>query len=272
MSDRKKEFRQGASCKLHHTNLSFQEDLQPSFGPSRSPHPNRLCPPRHTGSCFESPNADDSYTYLRDCSKPEDFSHHNSILPPRRIRSFFRKKNQDDSHNSLRACDEESVIDDDAPGPRIAIVIPNAVKDNDQRHSHTQVQDDIHFPLPIRTEHRRKDYRISQNDERENVPRPPSCSASSNPSCPSQNSFYDSSNDQIVLLTEIHRLHERIDLLESKLQGNVRTTAYCRCSCHRSIRPMTPSPDNFWQRNEPELFPDPRNDWDESGEPGCFSA
>ncbi|TGO08976.1 hypothetical protein BTUL_0184g00230 [Botrytis tulipae] len=272
MSARKKESCQGASCELHHTNLSLQEDLQPSFGSSKSPHPSQLCAPRHIDSCFELPNADDSYTYLKDCSEPEDSSHPNNICPPRRGRYLLRKKNQDGLYNSLKACDEESVIDGDAPGTRVAIVIPNAVRDNDERHSYTQVQDDVHFPLPIRTEHRRKDYRISQNDEREDVPQPPSCPASSNPSCPPQNPFYDSSNDQTDLLTEIHRLHERIDLLESNLQGHVETTAYCRCSCHRSIRPMTPSPGDFWHGNEPQLFPDPRNDWDESGEPGCFPA
>lgn len=270
MSARKKEFRQGASCELYHTNLSSQEDLQPSFGPFGSSHPSQPCPPRHVGSCFESPNADDSSTYLRDYSKPKDSLHPNNVCPPRRIRSFIRKKNQDGLYNSLRACDEESVIDDDAPGTRITIVIPSAVRGNDERYSHNQVQDDDHFPLPIRTDQRRKDYRISQNCEGDNLPQPPACS-SSDPDCPPQNSFYNNSNDQIDLLTEIHRLHGRIDSLESNLQGHVETTAYCRCSCHRSTRPMTPPLDNFWHKNEPQLFPDPRNDWDESGEPG-FSA
>ncbi|TGO31861.1 hypothetical protein BHYA_0394g00040 [Botrytis hyacinthi] len=271
MPARKKNSRQGASCELNHTNLSFQEDLQPSFGPSRSPHPSQHCLPRNIGSCFESPNVDDSYTYLRDCPKPEDSSYPNNICPPRYVRSFIRKKNQDGLCNYLKACDEESVIDDDAPGTRITTVIPNTVRDNDERHSHNQVQDDVHFTLPIRTNQRRKDYRISQNDEEENLPQPPSCSSSSNHDCPPQNSFYNSFNDQIDLLTEIHRLHERVDLLESNIQGHVKTTAYCRCSCHRSTRPMTPSPDNFWHQNEPQPFPDPRNDLDESGEPG-FSA
>ncbi|KAF7910262.1 hypothetical protein EAE99_011309 [Botrytis elliptica] len=269
MSARRKEFHQGASCELYHTNLSFQEDLQPSFGPSRSPNPSQPCPPRHIGSCFESPNPDDSCTYPRDCSEPEDYSHPNNICPPRRIRSCIRKKNQDGLYNYLGACDEESAIDDDAPGTRIPIIIPNTARDmNDKRHSHNQVQDDVYFPLPIRADQRRKNHRISQNDEGENIPLPPSCSSSNNPDCPPQNPFYNSSNDQIDLLTEIHRLHERIDLLESNIPGHVETTAYCRCSCHRSTRPMTPPPDNYWHENEPQLFPDPRNDWDESGEPG----
>ncbi|TGO44085.1 hypothetical protein BCON_0612g00020 [Botryotinia convoluta] len=264
MSARKKSFRQGASCELYHTNLSFQEDLQPSFGSSRSPHPSQPCPPQRIGSCFGLPNLDGSYTYFRDCSKPEGSSHLSNIC-----RSCIRKKNQDGLYNYLGACDEESGIDDDAPRTRIPIVIPNAVRDvNDERHSHNQIQDDVHFLLPIRTDQRRKDHRISQNDEGDNVPPPPSCSSSKNPDCPPQNSFYNSFNDQIDLLAEIRRLHERIDLLENNIPGHAETTAYCRCSCHRSTRPMTPPPDNSWHENTPQLFRDPRNDWDESGEPG----
>ncbi|TGO27197.1 hypothetical protein BPAE_0046g00600 [Botrytis paeoniae] len=269
MSAGKKAFHQDASCELYHTTFSFQEDLQPSFGPSRSPHPSQPCPPRRVRSCFGLPNLNGSYTYSRDYSEPGDSLPPNNICPPRRIQSYIRKKNQDDLYNYLGACDEKSVIDDDALGTLIPIVIPNVVRDmNDERHSHNQIQeDDIHFPLPIRTDQRRKDHRISQNEEGENVSPPPSCSSFNNPDCPPQNSFYNSSNDQIDLLTEIHRLHERIDLLENNIPGHVETTAYCRCSCHRSTRPMTPPPDDSWHENESQLFPDPRNDWDESGEP-----
>ncbi|KAF5871595.1 uncharacterized protein Bfra_008115 [Botrytis fragariae] len=247
MPARKKTFRQGASCEPYHTTLSFQEDLQPSFGPSRSPHPSQPCPPRRVGSCFGLQNPDGACTCFRDCSEPGDFSHPNNICPPRHIQSCIRKKHQDDLYNFLGACDEESVADDDAPGTRIPIFKMMSI-------SHCQ------------------SVRISVgkiiNDKGENVLPPPSCSLSRPPDCPPQDSFYNSFSDQIDLLTEIHRLHERIDSLENNIPGHVKTTAYCRCSCHRSTRPKTPPPDNYWHENESQLFPDPRNDWDESGEPG----
>ncbi|KAF7883172.1 uncharacterized protein EAF01_011681 [Botrytis porri] len=265
MSARKKEPRQGTSCELYHTNLSFQEDLQPSVGPSGSPYPSQPCPLRRIRSCFGLPNPDGSYTYSRDYSVPEGSPHPNNIC-----RSCIQKKSQDGLYNYLRACEKKSGIDDDdAPRTRIPKVNPDAFRDmNDERHSQNQIQDDVHFPLRIRSDQRRKNHRISQNNERENVPPQPSCSSSNNPDCPPMNPFYNSFDDQINRSTEIHRLHERIDLLENNILGNVDTTAYCLCSCHNSTRPMTPPPENSWQRNEPRLFPDPRDDWDESAEPG----
>ncbi|KAF7943946.1 hypothetical protein EAE96_010360 [Botrytis aclada] len=103
MSAEKKDFRQRASCELHHMNLSFQEDLQPSFDPSRSPHPSQPCPPRRLGPHFAVPNPDGSYTYFRDCSEPEGSSHPETICPPRHIRFGIWKTNQDGFYDYLGA-------------------------------------------------------------------------------------------------------------------------------------------------------------------------
>ncbi|TEY37400.1 hypothetical protein BOTCAL_0521g00050 [Botryotinia calthae] len=269
MSVRKRAFRQGAPYELNHTNSSLRGDLQPCCGPSRLSHPSQVCLPQLIGSCFELPNPGGSYTYFRDCSEPEVSSHPGNIYAARSIRSCIRKKNQNGLYNHHKACDEESVIDDDTPRTHIPMAIPNGARDEiDERLSQNQIQDDVHFLLPICTDQCRKDHHIIQNDEGGNVPPSPSCSSSNNPNYLPPNVFNNSSNDETDLVTEIHRLHERIDLLENNILGHVEMTAYCRCSCYRSSQSMTLPPDNSWHESEPQLFPDPRNDWDESGEPG----
>ncbi|KAK6591926.1 hypothetical protein H4I95_11999 [Botrytis cinerea] len=214
-------------------------------------------------------NPANSYTYFKYCPEPQVSSHPGNIYAARSVRSCVREKNQDGLYNYPKACDEESVIDDDTSRTHIPMLIPNGARDMiDERLSQNQIQDDVYLLLPICTDQRRKDHHISQNDEGGNVPPSPSCSSSNDPNYPPRNEFNNSSNDEIDLVTEIHKLHERIDLLENNIPGHVEMKAYFRCSCHRSSQSMTLPPDNSRQKSEPQLFPDPRNDWDESGEPG----